>query len=90
MNIAQNQVSGKVVAAENDALRVHSIWHVHRGCNYAGYTFVERKCSCLAVCCLFLGWMTVCQMCKGKDLTCCDAEHSCANCGGKIGTYNAC
>lgn len=30
------------------------------------------------------------QLCRGKDLNCCDATHHCSGCGGFIANYQAC
>ncbi len=62
-------------------------------CNKTITTTVVKKCNCCACC---LCWFTgVCfylcvQACRGKDLCCYDATHTCPNCGNVVGTYIAC
>ena len=62
-------------------------------CNKTITTTVIKKCNCCACC---LCWFTgVCiylcvQACRGKDLCCYDATHTCPNCGNVVGTYIAC
>ena len=56
-------------------------------------TVVQQKCN---VCACLLCWCTglifyVCvQCCRQKDICCCDATHTCPNCGQVVGTYTAC
>ena len=47
-------------------------------------------CSCL-FCCWFGFVFWVCfQSIRGKEINCFDAEHSCPNCGQKLGNYYSC
>ena len=62
-------------------------------CNKPCTTVVQKKCN---VCACLLCWCTglifyVCvQCCRQKDICCCDATHTCPNCGQVVGTYTAC
>ena len=47
-------------------------------------------CSCLLCYCTgLLVWICV-QLLRGKELNCCDAQHTCPNCGQILGIYSAC
>ena len=56
-------------------------------------TTVTQTFNCCACC---LCWCTglllyVCiQLCRGKDICCYDARHTCPYCGNVVGTYTAC
>ena len=56
-------------------------------------TNVRRTCNvCACLLCYFTGLVFyVCvQCCRGKDICCYDAEHTCPQCGNVVGTYNSC
>ena len=60
-------------------------------CNKIQFTKVERKMNwvnCLFGCCCNCCW-TFYMLYKWKDMSCCDADHSCSSCGEKLATYNA-
>ena len=46
--------------------------------------------SCLL--CYMSGFFLYCcfQLCRGKEILCCDAEHRCPNCGGTVARYYSC
>ena len=47
-------------------------------------------CSCLL--CFWSGlliWICI-QCCRDKELNCCDAKHTCPNCGNILGFYKSC
>ena len=62
-------------------------------CRNSVTTNVEQNFNC-GTC--FLCWVTgIClfaciQLCRGKDICCCDAIHRCPNCGNILGIYNSC
>ena len=47
-------------------------------------------CTCLLCWCTGLVCFCIIQACRGKDITCYDAEHKCPNCGRTLGMYNSC
>ena len=56
-------------------------------------TTVTQTFNCCACClCWFTGLLIyVCiQACRGKDICCYDASHTCPYCGNVVGTYTAC
>ena len=56
-------------------------------------TNVNKTFNCCACClCYFTGILLyVCiQCCRGKDICCYDASHTCPYCGNVVGTYTAC
>ena len=55
-------------------------------------THTEKKFNCLACCCFIFFPALYClvQLCKGKNLLCCDVHHSCPKCGKYLGGYEAC
>ena len=62
-------------------------------CRKTMTTNVSTSCNC---CSVLLCWFTclafyVCvQCCRGKDICCYDAKHTCPHCGGLVGTYTSC
>ena len=56
-------------------------------------THVEKSfsfCSCLlCIYCGFFFWICI-QICRKKEINCCDATHTCPNCGQVLGTYTSC
>ena len=56
-------------------------------------TNVVEECSCCSVClCILTGfvfWVCV-QCCRNKEINCCDATHTCPNCGQVLGYYKSC
>ena len=62
-------------------------------CNKPITTTVTQKFNCCACClCWFTGliWYVCIQLCRGKDICCYDASHTCPYCGNVGGTYTAC
>ena len=56
-------------------------------------TNVSKTFNCCACClCYFTGiiWYVCIQACRGKDICCYDASHTCPYCGNVVGTYTAC
>ena len=56
-------------------------------------TVVTQNFSCLACllcCCTSLICYLIIQTCRGKDLCCQDADHTCPYCGRLIASYKAC
>ncbi len=82
-------ITNQLDAGMQDGLRSHSVYANCNKCKHQAYTNATRSCSVYAVLCCFLGCMALCQMCKGKDITPCNAEHKCANCNHVIGNYSA-
>ena len=62
-------------------------------CHQTMTTVITKKCNC---CACLLCWLTgvvffVCiQMCRGKDLCCCDVDHTCPRCNALVGSYTPC
>ena len=62
-------------------------------CHKTMTTNVKQSCNC---CSILLCWVTclafyvIVQCCRGKDLCCCDATHTCPHCGNVVGTYTSC
>ena len=56
-------------------------------------TLVHKSCNCCTVLlCIFTGlfiWILI-QCCRSKPITCCDAEHTCPNCGKTLGHFDSC
>ena len=54
---------------------------------------VSRSCSIgsvlLCICTCFIFWVCV-QCCRNKEITCCNAKHTCPNCGKTLGYYENC
>ena len=54
---------------------------------------VSRSCSVgsvfLCICTCFTFWVCV-QCCRNKEITCCDAKHTCPNCNKTLGYYENC
>ena len=40
--------------------------------------------------CLCLGFWVCVQCCRNKEINCCDAKHTCPNCGNVLGYYKSC
>ena len=62
-------------------------------CGYNGLTRTVTTCSIAnCLCCWFTDPICWCcfQLCRGKDLNCNDAVHSCVRCGAVLGSYSAC
>ena len=62
-------------------------------CGYNGLTRTVTTCSIAnCLCCLFTDPICWCcfQLCRGKDLDCNDAVHTCARCNAVVGSYSAC
>ena len=47
-------------------------------------------CACLLCWCTGLLWYVCIQACRGKDICCYDARHTCPSCGNVLGQYTAC
>ena len=47
-------------------------------------------CACLLCFCTGLIWYVCIQACRGKDICCYDARHTCPSCGNVLGQYTAC
>jgi hypothetical protein len=62
-------------------------------CRYHAMTQVDKSCSIPNIICAVgfcvLPWL-IFQPCRGKDLSCYDAEHFCTRCHNKLASYNAC
>lgn len=62
-------------------------------CKQPVTTKVSRSCSIgsflLCCCTCFIFWVCV-QCCRNKEITCCDAKHTCPNCGRTLGYYENC
>ena len=62
-------------------------------CEKNGETEVERSCNTKNTLCsiftLSIGWL-IYMLCKGKDLNCCNAIHTCKHCHRMLGDYSAC
>ena len=60
-------------------------------CRFPVTTISTRKCNCCSCywcwSCFYL-WILI-QCCRGKEMTCCDYEHTCPRCGFVIGNYDA-
>ena len=56
-------------------------------------TEVQTSCSCCACClCCWTGFIiyAIIQCCRGKDICCRDAVHTCPTCKKVVGNYVAC
>ena len=62
-------------------------------CEKNGETEVVRSCNTKNTLCsivtLSFGWI-IYMICKGKDLNCCNAIHTCKYCHRILGDYSAC
>ena len=62
-------------------------------CHTPVTTNVHKTCNCLnTLLCIFTGlliWICI-QCCRKKEITCCDAKHTCPNCGQQLGYYDSC
>lgn len=88
--VGQPQVQVNIVPTEY--LRSHSVLANCPSCGKVAPTAATAKCSCsnyLCYCC-FSGCWVIYQGFRRKDINCCDATHSCSQCGSQLGTYNAC
>ena len=87
-----NQVQPIVVGAMMP-LRSHSVTVMCPFCKTTVNTNAAQECSCLNFCCCFftspLLWI-IYQAARGKDINCCDANHTCPKCGAQLGRYEAC
>ena len=61
-------------------------------CKKQGHTKMEQNCSILtgvlSVVGIFFLWAG-CQLCRGKDINCRDADHYCVGCGNKLASYKS-
>ena len=55
-------------------------------------TKTEDKFQILACICCLIFWIFYCcfQICRNKNLCCCNTSHRCPNCGKYLGSYDAC
>ena len=87
-----NQVQPIVVGAMMP-LRSHSVTVMCPFCKTTVNTNADPQCSCLNFCCCFFTspilWI-IFQAARGKDINCCDANHTCPKCGAQLGRYEAC
>ena len=62
-------------------------------CRNVVSTDVQTSCNCCAFCCCcwtgFVFYACV-QCCRGKDICCCNAIHTCPSCKKQLGSYVAC
>ena len=65
-------------------------------CPNCGYNGLTRTVTTYSIsnclCCFFTDPICWCcfQLCRGKDLNCKDAVHTCARCNAVVGSYSAC
>ena len=56
-------------------------------------TNVKKSCSCcsclLCIVTVFFIWLCI-QCFRKKEINCCDAQHTCPNCGQILGNYKSC
>ena len=60
-------------------------------CRFPITTISTRKCNCCSCCwcwCCIEVWICI-QCFRGKEITCCDYEHTCPRCGFVLGSYDA-
>ena len=84
---------GPSVTIPPEMFKTNPVTLVCPSCNKTITTLVTTNFSCLA--CLLCCWTgCVCyliiQSCRGKDLSCNDADHTCPYCGRLIASYKAC
>jgi len=55
-------------------------------------TKTEDRFQILACICCLIFWLFYCcfQICRNKNLLCCNTTHRCPNCGRYLGSYDAC
>ncbi len=62
-------------------------------CGKTGMTNVKTECSCLNCCCCLctscVCWI-IFQACRGKDINCQNAVHTCSSCNQTVYNYEAC
>ena len=88
-----NQTRPQVVNVMNTQFGTKPVSITCQFCKAPVTTVVEKSCNC---CSCLLCWFTclvfwICvQCCRNKEITCCDAKHTCPNCGQTLGYYNTC
>ena len=88
-----NQQKPKIVVVSESDFGGVPIQRFCQKCQTLIMTNVHKSCNCCSVLlCMFTGLLIwICIQCgRGKELTCCDAKHTCPNCGEILGYYEAC
>jgi hypothetical protein len=97
LNLTNNQTTPSPNQTEifnlQKSLKSESKYVMCPYCKYKAMTQIEKKCSVSNTLCgalsLILPWL-IFQACRGKDLSCYNAEHFCTRCHNKLATYQAC
>ena len=88
-----NQPLPGEMKAIQDSLKSAPVFITCPHCKHSGITRTDQSCSCLSVCCCLcfaLIPFILFQVCRGKEINCLDAKHSCIKCGTYIGEYTSC
>ena len=92
-NIIKNQEEPKIVVNAQMAFGTKPVSTTCPFCKQAVTSNVSRSCSIgsvfLCICTCFIFWICV-QCCRNKEITCCNAKHTCPNCGKTLGYYENC
>ena len=88
-----NQIQPQVVNVVNTQFGTKPVSINCQFCKSPVTTVVKKSCN---ICSFLLCWCTGCifwicvQAFRGKELNCCDAQHTCPNCGQILGNYTSC
>ena len=89
-NVQNFQKQKQIITA---SLRSVPVMVTCPSCGYSGLTRTQTSFNIANCACC---WLTdpICwccfQLCRGKDLSCNDANHFCAKCNSVLGSYTAC
>ena len=81
VNVVNTQFGTKPVSITCQFCKAPITSVVNKSCNFCNFLL----CCCTTLIC----WICI-QACRGKELNCCDAQHTCPNCGKILGNYTAC
>ena len=83
MNVNKN-FGTKPVSMNCPFCKMPILSNVSRTCNFM--TFLAFICTC------WIAWCVLCciHLYRNKEVTCCDAKHTCPNCGRTLGYYDNC
>lgn len=91
--VVSNQTGTPVIIQSATNFNTVPVSLVCQFCKQPVTTTVETSCSCSACClCCWTGFVVYAciQACRGKNICCKDAKHTCPNCNRQLGYYEAC